>query len=136
MLLDDIVTLLSSGGTTSDGTELFAGFAPPTPDRAVIVYETGGQGPIRAFRSSTGQPVAEQPRIQVVARAAAWQYGTARLKINDCYRLLEGAGDRSINGVRYLWIGAVQSPFPMSRDENGRPLMVCNFDVTKELSTA
>lgn len=136
MLLDDIRQILSTGGTTADGTELTKGFMPEKPDNVVTIYETGGQGPIRAMRAQAGQPVAERPRVQVVARAGSMDYATARLKINDVYRLLEGYGDQTVNGVRYLWIGAVQSPYPMRRDESQRPYLAVNFDVTKELSTA
>lgn len=136
MLLDDIAQILSTGGTTSDGTLIKKGYMPEQPDAVVAIYETGGQGPIRAMRSSPGQPVAEQPRIQVVVRGAANDYATPRLKINDIYRLLEGYGDQTVNGVRYLWIGAVQSPFLMRRDEVSRPMLAVNFDVTKQLSTA
>lgn len=136
MLLDDICDLLSSGGTTSDGTALFAGLMEETPERAVCVYETGGQRPYLAMTGTVGRVVAERPRIQVVARGAQMDYTTARLKINDCYRLLHNVGDRQINGVSYLWIAAVQSPFPMGKDENQRPLVAMNFDVVKAMSTA
>jgi hypothetical protein len=136
VLLDEIAQILSTGGTTADGYEIHKSYLPEQPDKAVCIYETGGQGPIRAMRSSPGQPVAEQPRIQIVVRASAFDYATARLKINDVYKLLEGFGGQTVSGVRYLWIGAVQSPFPFRRDENSRPLLAVNFDVVKELSTA
>lgn len=134
MLLDDMMTLLQTGGTTSDGTELTAGFMPEKPDDCVTVYETGGTGPIRAMRSSPGQPVAEQPRIQVVVRGKSFDYQTPRTKINGIYKMLEGYGDTTINGVRYLWVGAVQSPYPMRRDETQRPYLAFNCDVVKEMT--
>lgn len=135
MLLDDISTILKAGGTTGDGTEISLGFMPEKPDNCIAIYETGGMGPIRAMRTSPGQPVAEQPRIQVVVRGAAYDYATPRTKINALYKLLEGYGDTTVNGCRYLWIGAVQSPFPMQRDQaQGRPSMAVNFDVMKELT--
>jgi hypothetical protein len=71
-----------------------------------------------------------------VARGAERDYRTPRLKLNDIYLLLEGLGDRTINGVSYLWFGAVQEPFPMGLDENGRMRMAVNFDITKARSTA
>lgn len=135
MLLDDIITILKTGGSTADGTEIYAGFLPEKPDNVIVVYETGGMGPIRAMRAAPGQPVAEQPRIQIAVRGAAYDYATVRTKINAVYKLLEGYGDTTVNGVRYLWIGAVQSPFPLQRDNaQGRPLLAVNFDVTKELT--
>lgn len=136
MLLDDMCDLLSSGGTTGDGTALFAGMMLDKPDAAVCVYETGGTMPYRAMRGAPGLTVAERPRIQVVARGAVLDYKTPRLKLNDIFKLLDGLGDRSINGTRYLWVAAVQSPFPMGKDENSRPLIAVNFEIVKELSTA
>ena len=50
--------------------------------------------------------------------------------------MLHNVGNRTVNGVRYLWVSAVQSPFLMGRDENNRPLIAVNFDVMKALSTA
>lgn len=136
MLLDEVGDYLSTGGLGTVGVDLFLGYMPETPDAVLALYETGGLGPVRAMRSSPGQPVAERPRLQVVARAAEHDYAAARLKVQQAYAKLEGAGDLTLGGVRYLWIGAVQSPFLMGRDSQGRVMVACNFDVVKEASTA
>lgn len=136
MLLAEIGDYLSSGGVGTVGADMFLGYMPEAPDAVLSLYETGGMGPYRAMRTCTGSPVAERPRLQVVARAAEHDYAAARLKVQQAYALLEHLGDRTLGGVRYLWIGAVQSPFLMGRDERGRVLVACNFDVVKEASTA
>lgn len=136
MLLDEVGDYLSTGGVGTVGGDLFLGYMPEAPDAVVALYETGGMGPYRAMRSDPGQPVAVRPRLQVVARAAEHDYAAARAKVQRAYELLEGMGDRVLNGVRYLWVGAVQEPFLMGRDTQGRVLIACNFDVTKERSTA
>ena len=143
MILDDLCDVLSSGGlgtvASTANWGIYKGGLPTTPDKAVAVIETGGLAPVHAMAGSPGKMVAERPRVQVVVRSvatAAGGYSTGRQKINDAYRLLDGFGDRTLNGVHYKWIGAVQAPFPMGEDENARPMFAVNFDVTKALSTA
>lgn len=136
MILDEIADYLSTGGLGTVGTDLFKAYLPEQPDAAMVISETGGTSPYRAMRSVAGGAVAERPRIQVMARAAEFDYAAARLKINNVMARLDGAGDLTLNGVRYLWIAAVQSPFPMGRDDQGRVRIGINFDVVKALSTA
>lgn len=133
MLLSDIVDYLSSGsiGTSS----IFYGTMPPSPDVAVAVYETGGTASVHAFNGSAGRAKEENPRIQVVTRATADDYDTARVIAHRAFKLLDGLPSRSINGVAYKWGAAVQSPFLLGRDEQNRVMIACNYDIAKELST-
>lgn len=133
-LLDDIADYLSSGGIGTVGTNLFKGFAPDTPNALTVIYETGGQAPVHAMNASAGQAVVEMPRIQVVCRATAYDYSTARSTAHSVFKLLDGLPARSINSVAYKWGAAIQSPFLMGRDEAGRVLIACNYDVVKEMS--
>lgn len=133
MLLDDLSDYLSSAGGYTPGTNLFIGTAPPKPDTAVTIYETGGLGTVHAFNGSAGQAVVEQPRVQVVSRAAS--YPTARANAQDAFLLLDGLPTRSINGVSYHWAEALQSPFLMGRDEDDRVLIAFNVQIFKEMST-
>lgn len=137
MLLDDIADYLSSGGIGTVGTDIFKGYmpGPPAVDAVVAIYETGGTAPIRAMSPGPGTTVVVQrPRIQVVCRAATDAYLTARTKAKSVYDLIEGLPTREINGVAYKWGAAVQEPFVMGRDESGRVLVACNYDIVKERS--
>lgn len=133
MLLDDMGDLLTSGSVGAVGTDIFLGFMPPAPDAALAIYETGGLAPIHAMNPNAGN-VVEQPRIQLVARAGQYDYASARTKIHAAFKLLDGMPTRLINNVPYKWAAAVQSPFMMGRDETGRVLLACNFDVVKEMT--
>lgn len=135
MILDDFADYLTSQGVLTSA-EVYAGFMPENPDQVVALYETGGLPPIHAFSPVPGAMVVERPRLQVVFRCQPYDYQAARLRANAAYLAIDGMGDRSINGVRYLWAGAVSAPFPMGRDGVGRVLLACNFDVVKEKSTA
>jgi hypothetical protein len=134
MLLDDIADYLSSGGIGTVGTDLFKGTFPDAPDAAVCVYETGGLPPVHAMNALPGQAVLRRPRVQVVCRAAADDYASARSKAEDVYRLLDGFPHRLINGVQYHWGSAVQEPFPGGRDEKARVLVTCNYDISRAMS--
>lgn len=132
-LLDELGDYLSTNGVGTLGTDLFLGFLPESPNAAVALYETGGSAPVRAMRSSPGQPVARQPRVQVVARSTS--YAAARSKAGDVYALLEGLGGVTLGATRYLWGGAVQEPFPLGRDGQQRVMVACNYDIVTSTTT-
>jgi hypothetical protein len=134
MLLDDIYDYLTSaGGGEWTSANLFKGSLPAAPDTCTAVYETGGLPSVHAFNALAGQAKVEQPRIQVVCRAAG--YATARVAAHKAFKLLDGLPTRDINGVGYQWGAAVQSPFAMGRDKQDRELVACNYDIVKRLST-
>lgn len=128
MILDDLGDYLSTGGIT--GT-IYKGFMPNDPDDCVAIYETGGQAPVHAMNGSAGQAVLERPRVQIVCRSGEYDYSTARTKAQSVFVLMDGMPTRTLNGVAYKWAAAVHSPFLMGRDEHKRPLIACNFDVSK-----
>lgn len=132
MLLDDLADYLSSGGIASP---IYKGVMPEGTDAAVAIYETGGTAPVHAMNPAAGMAVVERPSVQVVCRAAADDYEAARTKAHAIFKLLDGLPTRSINGVEYKWGSARQSPFLFGRDEAGRVLIACNYDIVKELST-
>jgi len=134
MLLNDMVTYLSSGGGWTGGTNLFAGLLPPTPDEAIAIYETGGTAPEHTMGNVAGAGVLERPRVQVISRAST--YEVARANAQKAWLLLDKLPTRTINGVQYYYGQAVQSPFLMGRDEQqGSPLVAFNVDILKAMST-
>jgi len=137
-LLDDIADLLSSGGVT---TPVYTSFLPPQPDEAIQILDGGGFAPIRAMPGSVGRGgvgagliVQERPTVQIMRRSQSPQ--RARAEMNYIFRILDGLGNRDVNGTRYGLISAQQTPFPLPNDETGRRLQVCNFLVEKALTTA
>lgn len=134
MILSEIGAYLAANGIGTVGTDIFLGILPDVPDSCCGLFEAGGMAPYRAFRSAPGQPVAERPRLQVICRDNEFDYSDARTKAGSINALLEGLGDVTLSGCRYLWIGAVAPPSLMGRDDSGRVQIVQNFDVVKELS--
>ena len=143
MILDDLADYLTSQGVVVPGGSvqeqgtvygLYQGYLPATPNRAVALYETGGMAPVHTHSTGPGTAVVEYPRVQVAVRSSA--YSTGRLTIQRIYAVLDGFRTRSLNGTVYHWAAAIQPPFLLERDENQRTVFACNFEFTKELSTA
>ena len=136
MLLVDLGDYLSSGGIGTLGTDLFLGLMPASPDNATCVYETGGRSPAHAMNGSAGQASVTYPHIQVVVRGGMDSYQVARALAQKAFLLLDGLPHRTIGTTCYLWSESLQGePFLLGRDEQNRPLIACNFEVVKRLSS-
>lgn len=132
MLLDDLADVLTSGGVTA--SLIFKGTLLPAPDTAIALYESGGMPTEHTMGNSAGSAIAERPRVQVVSRAA--DYETARDNAHVAFQLLDGLPRRTVNGVRYLWCQAAQSPYLRGREDgSNRVLVEFSVDIIKELST-
>lgn len=126
MLLDDLADVLSTGGM---GT-IYKDYMPTTPDTVISIYGAGGQGPTHTMQAPH---ILEEPRVQVMCRAESLQ--TAHQSARGVYGVLNGLRDRSINGVMYRWVTAIQEPFLIGRDQNARFTVACNYAVKKDRST-
>lgn len=124
-VLDDISDVLSSGGITPS---IYKSVLPSTPDSVLALFETGGPAPIHAMAKGPGTAVVERPHVQVLSRDT--RADTARHIAQQATALLD-ALERTVNGVRYLSVYAIQSPFFMQRDETGRVLYAVNFEVLR-----
>ncbi|RJQ09894.1 MAG: hypothetical protein C4551_03225 [Bacillota bacterium] len=119
MLLDEIGTWLVErgivGGTT--GWTLAKGYMPPTPDRIVALFDTGG---------TPASPSADQPTFQLRVRAARMDYPGTRAKAWEAFNALQKLRGE-LSGVGYESVTARQLPFPMGYDTNDRPEFACNL---------
>ena len=129
MLLDEINDHLVANVAGVSGSDLFRSLLPATPDDAVALFEYPGE-PTMHVKGRHG-PVHELPRFQVLVRSKG--YAAAREKAERVHRLLDGFSGE-LSGVGYGRITALQSPFFLSRDDSGRPRIVCNYRVIKEPS--
>lgn len=126
MLLDDIASILSTGGM---GT-VYKDYSPPTPDTVTAVYAQIGNAPTYTMRNPH---VLEEPRVQVVCRSVSLE--TAHDNARSAYELLSGVRNRTINSVLYHWIQAAGEPVLIGKDQNARFTVACNFDIKKDRST-
>jgi len=132
-LLEDLFDLLSSGSTGLSGTILL-GRLSDTPAEQVAIAETGGMAPIHAMSSGPGLAILEMPRVQVLSRSTTYAGAKTRIKLVE--GLLDGLRPRTINSIQYHFASAVQPPFLLEYDANGRPVLAQNFEIQKARSTA
>ena len=131
MICNDLTDYLSTNGVGTEGTDLFRGPLLPHPDAGVWLLQVGGFPSIHAMNSSPGQGIS-RPSVQVVVRART--YDAAATKANDCFKLLDGLRQTTINSTRYLWIAAALEPFFIERDDDEREIFAFNVNVMKDIS--
>ena len=125
MLLDEIATRLQSQGvgTTASTASWFVakGFLPPTPDKCIALFETGGlpNDPHEAA-------LVDRPTFQVRVRGDAYGYSTGRAKLGAARTALE-VGNTTLSGRRFIHVVAQGEPVSLGQDENNRPSLVMNF---------
>lgn len=135
MLLDELATYLAAQGLgLTVGTNLYKSDLPPTPDACVALLETGGLPAAHTMSGGAGSAVYERPTVQVICRAGAQDYATARATAQDVHDALDGLSDTDLSGVRYISIRAIQPPFELGLDERARPLVGLNVQIDKEPS--
>lgn len=134
MILDDLSDYLSSQGIGTIGTDLFKASLPSTPDAAVALFKYGGPAPVHMMSAGPGTAIVERPHLQVLARHT--HPANAEKKAQDIWTLLDALGDKTINGVRYLSVYAIQTPFFFQKDETGRFTYACNYEIVREPATS
>lgn len=125
MLLDNIGAYLAANSVGTVGSTIFLGDMPEMPNDLIALFEYAGDPP---DDTHDGKHY-ENPGLQVRVRGVS--YSTVRAKIADIENLLHTLANRHLSGTRYLFIRAVQSPFPIGRDQQKRVELVQNFIVTK-----
>lgn len=130
MLLDDIALKLENASIGTRGTNLFVGYMPEDPDACVAVIETPGIAPTRVM-GETGVAEMEHAGFQILCRNARDEYETARSKAHDVYKLLGSSGAETINSTSYHQWVAISSVFSVGIDANERPMIACNYMVSK-----
>lgn len=135
MIITDLLDLLTTGSVATKGTNLFGGDQmPDTPDAAVMVRPYGGFPQTLAFGATAGAVVLETARVQVEVRDLT--YPLARTTMEKVFQVLHNMQPRTINGVAYNWIHAVQpEPMPLGKDGSQRSRLTMNFEVLKSHST-
>lgn len=123
MLLDEIASRLDSQlAELTEGTNLFKGRLPDTPDTCVAVFEYQGRRPEHLLGNDNAW---RYPRFQVLVRAPS--YATARSLAESCY-LACTFTDVTISSVRYMRCEPLADPFALPRDANERAIIACNFE--------
>ena len=139
LLLTDVTAFLVSEGLIEGATEWVkkSGHMPSSPDKVIVVYETGGFPPESAPDSSD-ETEYDEPTFQVRGRGVAFGYEELRTKMGAIYRALHGSELAPASGDPvYVYVYAIQSgPFPLGLDKvDDRPEMTWNFKALRERET-
>lgn len=142
--VEDINTYLAStagGGTLgTEGTSIFEFAVVETTGRAVFTFEYPGAPPSQGYGSSG--VFIENQRVQVLCRSTKPSVGAiaetngARGLAHHVMRKLNRVVNTTLSGTTYLRIEPLQSPFFLDRDETGRVLFACNYEVQRRASTS
>ena len=122
MLYEAVGGLLQQAGLGVVGQSILVTL-PDRPDEVIAVREYAGAPPVH--HKTAREPALRRPRFQVVSRSNV--YGTARTRAHRAYAVLSGFTG-TIDGVYYS-IRALQEPFPLGADGNGKHLWTVNFEV-------
>lgn len=120
-LLEDIETFLTNAGVTA-GWTLYKSVMPPSPDKVIALFETGGWMP----QTASDFPVLT---FQVRVRAEEFGYAAARAKMEAILHALHNA-----NITGYVYCFAMQSaPNFLGYDQQGnRPDLSLNFRLMRK----
>ena len=113
------------------GTDVFVNDMPDLPANQIVVYEYGG----RQAELGMGNPnpdALEYVSCQVAVRNK--RADTAQATAYSIYNSIDGKGGLTINGVSYLFLRALQPPFPLERDKSSRVTFVFNLEIQKRRS--
>lgn|GEM_PF-1452845 len=134
-LVDSTSALILLSGTGGTGNLVKARLLDHSkvPDTIIGLYETAGWAPQWVMTTGTTSPAFERPGLQAIARSTS--YATARGYAYRVHRILDNVVNKMLphtsSGTLYQRIAAVNSPFSLGQDQNGRFLLSVNFDVTK-----
>jgi hypothetical protein len=126
MMLEEIGQLIEENAIAVQGSTLFLGTIPDSPDACVSLMEYGGMHPEQDMDALCY----EAPSLQVTVRDPV--YPNARAKIQQIINLLDRRANVTLGSAFYLRILANQSPFPLGQDLNDRHRLVVNFDIARK----
>jgi hypothetical protein len=128
MVLEDIGLYLQTNGLGTLGQTIFLGMLPldqpggGVQDAVLGLFEVPGLPPTHSHDAAG--PRYEQPMVQLRFRGTPYGYQAARMQAGEAFTLLDSVVNQTINGTRYLWMQAMQSPFGQPADEWNRPFVV------------
>lgn len=108
------------------GTNLFIGREPSTPNNCVTIYDNPGDSPVITLQNDVAL---YKPSVQVVVRNVAYLIGYNL--IHSIFLALHGRNNEVWNSTTYCSIVAVNDPFLLEWDSNGRAKFVCNFSIIR-----
>ena len=131
-LIKELGTFLAAQSTRFVlGTNCFLNALPSEPDTAASLTEYGGGAPDYTFANDL--PAWENARVALTTRSTS--SAGARANINAGWTALQRVANESLSGTPWLRVSAVQDPFLLRRDEQGRVVFQVNFDCQRRTTS-
>ncbi len=131
-LVEELGTFVAAASTRfAVGTSLFLNMLPDEPHRASAITETGGSAPAYVFGNDL--PSYENARVAITTRSTSSV--TARADAHAAWVAVQKISNEDLSSVGWLRCSAVQSPFLLRRDEQGRVLFQANYDCTRRTTS-
>ncbi len=126
MLLEELADLLAVNNLGVIGETIFLDTLPSRPDTCFALYHYAGR-PGR-YRHDNLLPADDLPRVQVASRAKS--YAVARELAEAAHGLLHFRR-KQLGDTLYWRSEALQRPFKLKTDEDGREIFVFNLELHK-----
>jgi hypothetical protein len=125
-MLTDVHSYLSSNG---QGTNLYIGALPDSPDVVVGLFQYPGRPPAEVLEVSGIRR--ERPGLQVQVRSAPNGYADAEARAYAIYDLLQ-VSNATLGSGFYQEVRPFGSPFPLGRDANRRVVIAANYLISRD----
>lgn len=125
-MLTDVHSYLTAN---SQGTNLYIGSLPDSPDVVVALFQYPGRPPREVLNVAGIRQ--ERPGLQVQVRSAPNGYADAEARAYAILRLLSVANATLGSGF-YQEVFPNGSPFPLGRDANRRVVIATNYRTSRD----
>lgn len=131
-LVEELGTHLDTESTRfALGTNLALNYTPDEPNTCASIIEYGGAAPDYSF--SGDLPINENARVAVTCRSTS--HATARANMHAAWVALQKITNETLSNVSWLRCSAVQSPFLLGKDPQGRAEYRANFDCVRRTTS-
>ncbi len=106
---------------------LFVGGEPTSPDNCITLFDAAGGSPSLTYKKGEDY---RYGNFQIRSRNI--DYKKCYEELNNIRDFLHGKSHETHNDTKYLLINAIDEPFFLDRDDNGRARWVVNFSVQRK----
>lgn len=122
---DGAKTLLTAHAASS-GWGIEVGVMPPSPDKIIMITDTGGIEP------PNPRFLLDFPTLQIMVRGVVSGYILAWSEAKAVKDILLGVTSQTVNGDRWVAVNIDGDLAFIGRDDNDRPLFTINFRLILE----
>lgn len=131
-VLTEVTTRLATAVSGVEGTDVFYGELPPSPDVVSVARPTGGMSGVKVL--GTAGYAYQRPTLMFQFRATPGDLITAYANAWLAFLDLTTIEAEDLSSTRYDMVTALAEPSLLGNDENNRPVVFFSMNFTKEPS--